>query len=216
MIHQRVKDIFFSATRFITRMLVPFYRFSFRQKRRLYLNLGSGADLAPGFVNIDGNPLRRGTIYLDLRTPLPFEPGSVEFVFTSNMIEHLFVDDVLALLRRVHNVLQDGGILRIVVPDLEKAVLAYQNKKHDFFPSWPRNHGSLGGRFSNFMFCDGQHRLAFDFEYLRELLIEAGFDKERITKKKYQKTATANEIYSCVEPFEKHRSETNLFVEVSK
>ena len=33
------------------------------------------------------------------------------------------------------------------------------------------------GRFSNFVFCDGQHRTAFDFSYLDEVLRAAGFQE---------------------------------------
>ena len=35
----------------------------------------------------------------------------------------------------------------------------------------------LGGKFSNFIFCDGQHRTAFDYDYLREVLISVGFSE---------------------------------------
>ena len=40
---------------------------------------------------------------------------------------------------------------------------------------YPRHFDSLGGRFSNFVFCDGQHRTAFDLSYLDEVLRAAGF-----------------------------------------
>ena len=37
------------------------------------------------------------------------------------------------------------------------------------------HYDSLGGKFSNYVFCSGQHRTAFDFEYLSEVLRKAGF-----------------------------------------
>jgi hypothetical protein len=66
--------------------------------------------------------------------------------------------------------------MRLVVPNLQSAIAAYQEKQSDwFYDSFPRHFDSVGGRFSNFVFCDGQHRTAFDFSYLEEELRKAGF-----------------------------------------
>jgi len=52
---------------------------------------------------------------------------------------------------------------------------AHGSTLSQFHDSFPRHFDSLGGRFSNFVFCDGQHRTAFDFSYMSEVLSEAGF-----------------------------------------
>jgi prepilin-type processing-associated H-X9-DG protein len=41
--------------------------------------------------------------------------------------------------------------------------------------NFPLSFESLGGRFSNYVFCDGQHPTAFDFGYMSEVLRGAGF-----------------------------------------
>ena len=80
------------------------------------------------------------------------------------------------LLRECVRVLKPGGGIRLVVPNLTNAVIAYGQKQHSWFPDdFPRHFDSLGGRFSNFVFCDGQHRTAFDFSYMEEMLRGAGF-----------------------------------------
>ena len=49
--------------------------------------------------------------------------------------------------------------MRMIVPSLSNAILAFQENRHDwFYDDFPRHFDSLGGRFSNFVFCDGQHR----------------------------------------------------------
>ena len=66
--------------------------------------------------------------------------------------------------------------MRLVVPNLHSAIAAYQQKRNDwFYDAFPRHFDSVGGRFANFVFCDGQHRTAFDFGYLEEELRKAGF-----------------------------------------
>ena len=72
-------------------------------------------------------------------------------------------------------VLKSDAGMRIVVPSLENAIAAYSVRKLQWFSDWPRSNRSIGGRFSNFIFCDGQHRNAFDFEYMSEMLLGAGF-----------------------------------------
>jgi predicted SAM-dependent methyltransferase len=144
--------------------------------RPLRLHLGCGPKYLPGFVNIDANPLQKIDLWLDVRCGLPFANQSVESIYSTHMIEHLYPDELEALLRECARVLKPGTGLRLVVPSLRSAVLAYQQRRHDWFPdSFPRHFDSVGGRFSNFVFCDGQHRAAFDFEYLKEVLNRTGF-----------------------------------------
>lgn len=67
--------------------------------------------------------------------------------------------------------------MRLIVPSLQNAIRAYQENRAEWFcDSFPRHFNSVGGRFSNFVFCDGQHRTAFDFSYLDEVLRKSGFD----------------------------------------
>jgi hypothetical protein len=71
---------------------------------------------------------------------------------------------------------ENGGGIRLIVPSLESAIAACTQERSDWFDdSFPRHLDSLGCRFSNFVFCDGQHRTAFDFSYMSEVLREAGF-----------------------------------------
>ena len=59
---------------------------------------------------------------------------------------------------------------------MTSAIVAYTEKRSAwFYDDYPRHFDSLGGRFSNFVFCDGQHRTAFDLSYLNEVLRATGF-----------------------------------------
>lgn len=180
MLHQRYKDICFLA---IAKATLPNYwvRRCFSairpsNGRRLHLHLGCGPKYLSGFVNIDANPFQRLDFWLDVRCGLPFASASVDSIYSTHMIEHFYPDEMEKLLRESARVLKAGAGLRLVVPNLRSAVVAYQHNRHDwFYDSFPRHFDSLGGRFSNFVFCDGQHRTAFDFNYLSEVLLKAGF-----------------------------------------
>jgi len=182
LLHQRYKDVCFLA---IAKVALPNYwlrkcRFAVwpTNGRPIHLHLGCGPKYLPGFVNIDANPLRKTDIWLDVRCGLPFPNQSVESVYSTHMIEHLYPDELEDLLRECARVLKPKAGLRLIVPNLRSAVLAYKDNRRDWFDdTFPRHFDSVGGRFSNFVFCDGQHRTAFDFGYLQEVLGRMGFSE---------------------------------------
>ena len=216
MIHQRNKDLLFRLTKYVTSILRPYHTIKYSNQKNLALHLGSSHNIIDGFINIDGNPLRKKTMYYDIRNKLPFKNNSVLYVFVSNVFEHFFPDEIELILKDIYRCLNRSGMMRIVVPDLEKAINAYNNKDFNFFHDFPRSYKSLGGRFSNAMFCDAQHRLAYDFSYLSELLDLAGFDSKNIKRMDFDKSDLPIEIYEKIKPFEHFFAKTDLFVEVQK
>ncbi len=115
-------------------------------------------------------------MWLDVRCGLPFADNSVDSIYSTHMIEHLYPDELEKLLRECARTLRPGGGMRFIVPSLANAILAFQQNLHEwFYDDFPRHFDSLGGRFSNFVFCDGRHRTAFDLGYLDEVLRQAGF-----------------------------------------
>jgi len=93
-------------------------------RNRLRINLGSGGTIFPGWFHLDRKDFRAlygeaGEIFLqhDLTNGLPFGDNSVETVFCEHLLEHLDIQETLALAREVHRVLGPGGVWRIAVPD---------------------------------------------------------------------------------------------------
>lgn len=178
MLHQRYKDVVFWG---ISKATLPNYllhRYLLPLSSRdgaLHLHLGCGPKYLPGFLNIDGNLFNKLDLWLDVRNGLPFRSSSVDSIYSTHMFEHFYSDELDLLLRECFRVLKPRGGLRLIVPNLESAIQAYHQNRTAWFDSFPRNFDSLGGRFSNFIFCDGQHRAAFDFSYMEEVLGQAGF-----------------------------------------
>ena len=181
MLHQRYKDIAFLA---ISKATLPnywvrrgFYALRPTNKQSMHLHLGCGTKYLAGFINIDANPRQKLDLWLDVRCGLPFATGSIDSVYSTHMMEHFYPDELTRLLAECARVLRPGGGMRIVVPNLRSAIAAYQEQRSDWFEDiFPHHFDSVGGRFSNFVFCDGQHRSAFDFGYLAEELRKAGFE----------------------------------------
>jgi predicted SAM-dependent methyltransferase len=89
------------------------------------LNLGCGVRRHPEWTNVDLVPAGRDVIAADLRQPLPFEAGSFESVYAAHVLEHLAPIEAARLLAEARRLLAPGGIVRIVVPDLEGIARAY-------------------------------------------------------------------------------------------
>jgi predicted SAM-dependent methyltransferase len=69
---------------------------------------------------------RTGAVRRGRADRLPFADSSVSVVYSSHMLEHLGRDEARTFLVECHRVLRAGGMLRLVVPDLERYVSAYQ------------------------------------------------------------------------------------------
>jgi predicted SAM-dependent methyltransferase len=120
----------------------------------VWLNLGCGLCTHPDWVNIDGSwnarlarhPLLRKTlcslhiltpekagvpwsrdIFIhDIRKPLPFSDCSVDVVYASHVLEHLYREQAEKLILDSFRVLVPGGIVRIIVPDLRAIIQEYE------------------------------------------------------------------------------------------
>ena len=105
------------------------------------INLGSGKDYKPGWLNIDVLDRAEPDLVLDLAQPLQFpierptrfgrrvviEAGSVDRLYANNVLEH--VPDLPALMTNVLALLKEGGEFQIEVP-YEKALTAWQDPTH--------------------------------------------------------------------------------------
>lgn len=91
----------------------------------LRVNIGCGSVFHPDWVNLDIVPVHPSVRRWDARGPLPFEAGTVDAVYSSHVLEHLTPDDARLLLRDIKRVLKPGGVVRLVLPDLEEQARTY-------------------------------------------------------------------------------------------
>ena len=116
------------------------------------LNLGCGNQTPEGWVNIDyafGARFAKIPFFRainkkiclcqmewddqikvhDLRRTFPFDDASVDIIYTSHTVEHFSKQEGERFLKECHRVLKPGGIIRVVVPDLETIISDYSSGK---------------------------------------------------------------------------------------
>jgi len=147
-------------------------------ERSGYLNAGCGPNIAPGFINLDYY-WRPGILCWDLTQALPFEDSSLKGIYCEHCLEHLTYEDAGKALREFRRVLIRGGQLRVVVPDVElyidlyvrnrsgeKVVLPCEEELEIKTPLFALNR----------IMRDHEHLYAYDFEAMRHLIEQAGFN----------------------------------------
>jgi SAM-dependent methyltransferase len=93
------------------------------QPRRLHL--GCGGRFHPAWINLDLRPLHPSVAPYDVTGPLPFPAGHFDAVYHAHLLEHLPRASALPFVRECGRVLRPGGVLRVVVPDLEQIARLY-------------------------------------------------------------------------------------------
>jgi SAM-dependent methyltransferase len=125
--------------------------------------------------------------YLNLSKPLPFGDSSVDAIYFSHVLEHLYLEEGRRLLSECHRVLRRGGIIRVLVPDTEYFISEYQKMSAQGIPdACFQLNDRLGyrlmashGNFLHQLYAAATdfhtHKFMYDRSYLARCLAEVGF-----------------------------------------
>ena len=89
------------------------------------LNFGCGTTFHADWVNLDTSPGSPEVIACDVGRRFPFADESFDAVYGSHVLEHFDPDIAKNLLADCVRILKPGGVVRIVVPDLESIARLY-------------------------------------------------------------------------------------------
>lgn len=180
----------------------------------LWLNLGSGQKAFNGWVNIDRSPglvldrlpvakrlLHRFGLLaeaqmlpwprtirrLNIVKGLPFADRSVDAIYTSHTLEHLYLDDAQKVLGECQRVLKSGGCLRVALPDGEKwasdLISGYSDEDYSSGLTYNMRLGShffvrpVGLRRLTALLSGSTHKWQPTRDMVEELMLRAGFRK---------------------------------------
>jgi SAM-dependent methyltransferase len=148
------------------------------------LNLGCGYNVLKGWLNVDLEGGRHGSVFMDASRRWPLPANSFDAILCEHMIEHMPKDVGIHLLAEAFRVLKPRGIIRVVTPDLAvMASLILQPHKAEY-ASYLRFVGQFHGApqlgpcdaVNTMFYCYG-HRYIYTVDELQGRMQSAGFDE---------------------------------------
>ncbi len=89
------------------------------------LNVACGSRYHKDWINIDFYADSKNIKRVNILKGLPFKNNSFDIVYSSHFFEHLSLHNAKYILKEIHRILKQDGIIRIVVPDLENICREY-------------------------------------------------------------------------------------------
>jgi len=174
------------------------------------LQFGCGAFPAEGWINSNLTPGPGVDVSCDIRDGLPILSESIQYIASMHALVELPYLDIVPALRELHRVLAPGGVLRLGLPDLDRAIDAYRAGDRGYFAIPDDEIASIDGKFVVQMTWYGTNLMMFTFELARELLQRAGFRDVR--RAEYGRTTSSfREIIQL-----DNRPKESFFVEAIK
>jgi ubiquinone/menaquinone biosynthesis C-methylase UbiE len=186
------------------------------KNQRTLINVGCGHQRPEGWINTDcslnamlqrlpllGRVLPKllktkeyashGVTYLNLTNRWHFANESVDVVYGSHVFEHLSMSGARHFLSEALRVLKPGGVIRLIVPDLETAARKYvaelDSGKKDASKdllyvlnlhqenTYPPDKGFLYRMAHSLQGWPHQHKYMYDMDTLKKLMGEYGFQE---------------------------------------
>lgn len=96
-----------------------------------YLEIGPSAEwgkLGPEWTTMDNEKFEYVDIVHDIHDlPLPVEDGTYNLIYMAHVIEHIHWSQTIDVLKDIWRILDEGGVLEIWTPDLDKILAAVIN-----------------------------------------------------------------------------------------
>ena len=174
------------------------------------LNWGCGDHPQPGWINSDVRGIDGVDVCCDIRSGLPLDSDSIDYIVSIHALPELPYPDLVPALGELRRVLKPGGVLRLGLPDLERAIRAYRRGDRAYFLIPDEDAHSIGGKLVVQLTWYGFSRSLFTVDFTQELLAKAAFTD--IAECAYQ--TTASDYPEIVEL--DNREQESLFVEATK
>lgn len=131
---------------------------------------GCGPVTPFGWVNSDVEPGPGVHVVADIRDGLPLPDWAFDYIVSIHALPEIPYRDQDRALSELYRVLKPGGVLRLGLPDADRAIRAYQTADRDYFLIGDEVVKSLAGKMIVQLTWFGQSRCLFTFDFIRELL----------------------------------------------
>ena len=152
------------------------------------MNWGCGPVAPYGWINSDIEAAPGVQIVADIANGLPLPDDDLDYIVSIHVLPEIPYRGLDPALKELRRVLKPGGVLRLSLPDMDKAIDAYRSGDIDYFLIGDDEVQSLAGKMMVQLTWYGRSKSMFTWEFTRELLARNGF--RDITRCDYQKSSS--------------------------
>jgi predicted SAM-dependent methyltransferase len=174
------------------------------------LQWGCGRKPSPGWVNSDRRALPGVDLCCDIRTGLAVRADHFDYAASMHALQEIPYLELVGVLAELRRVLRAGGVLRLGLPDLDRAIDAYVRRDTAYFLIPDADAATLAGKLSVQMTWYGSSRSLLTYDFVAELLGKAGFREVR--RAEYRRTES---VYPDIVALD-NRPRESFFVEATK
>ncbi len=158
-----------------------------REKTKVHF--GCGSNRLDDWINVDLDRSCKLDVVADLRLDLPFRSQSVDYIHSEDFIEHLKLEEGIHFLEECHRILKEGGVMRLLTPDLLQIAERYVKRDEEFIKQFEATISSLGlgplkthkgAEVFNAGMRWGGHTFLYDGEILTSILEKIGFESRKV------------------------------------
>lgn len=132
------------------------------------LNFGCGENRLKGWANYDTE--------VDISRKLPFRGSVADFIFIEHCVEHIDYYKAIDFFKECLRVLKPEGVLRVVVPSIEKIRYCANDEYLQLTTKWQSLGPTVRGALHAILYAHG-HKTAWTASLLGATLFYCGFDK---------------------------------------
>ena len=156
--------------------------FKLNKNNLIKLELGSGNKKGSnGFTTVD---LDGADIIWNLKRGIPLGDQSVDFIYSSHLLEHIPFKELIIFLKECKRVLKKDGIFSVCVPNAGYFLEAYFKGEifhwHNAWKPASVDTGSKIDQLNYIAYLNDGHKYLFDKENLVNTLLTAGFANAKI------------------------------------
>lgn len=129
----------------------------------------------PGWINVDRRRVPGVALVADVAAGLPLADASCDGALALHVLQDLPYPRVVPALGELARVLRPGAVLRLGLPDLDRAIDAYRRGDHAYFCVPDADARSIGAKLVTQLVWYGTVRTPFTYDCIAELLGRAGF-----------------------------------------
>jgi SAM-dependent methyltransferase len=139
------------------------------------VHVGCGPCAQSGWINVDRLRAPGVDVVCDIAHGIPLPPAAFDYIVAMHVLQDLPYSDIAPCLAELCRLLKGGGVLRLGLPDLEKAMMAYMLGDDRYFYVPDEDAVDIGAKLVTQITWYGSVRTPMTYGFVREQLIRSGF-----------------------------------------